>query len=94
MIIPHRRSLWARSDKTPFGRGTFQPGSVKHILQQADFVQIQIKHSLYAAFGARLLPAVGRFRYDRPYWLGDVWRRADRGCWRLYSSVNSHALQQ
>jgi SAM-dependent methyltransferase len=62
MIVPHRRSLWARADKTPFGQGTpFSRRQLKLALEQAGFDQIQIRHSLYMPpFGARLPVAMRR----------------------------------
>ena len=100
MIVPHRRSLWARSDRTPFGQGTpFSRRQLKLILEQAGFEQIQIKHSLYMPpFGTRLPVAMRR----RFHMIGSI-------CWamfggvliaaakkRLYSTHQqpSHALQQ
>jgi hypothetical protein len=64
MIVPHRRSLWARADKTPFGQGTpFSRRQLKLILEQVGFGQIQIKHSLYMPpFGTKL-PVVMRRRF-------------------------------
>ena len=62
MIVPHRRSLWARADKTPFGQGTpFSRRQLRLIVEQAGFGQIQIKHSLYMPpFGTRLPVAIRR----------------------------------
>ena len=62
VVVPHRRSLWARADKTPFGQGTpFSRRQLKLILEQAGFDQIQIKHSLYMPpFGKRLPLAMRR----------------------------------
>ena len=63
ILVPHRRSLWARADKTPFGQGTpFSRRQLKQALEQAGFDQIIIKHSLYMPpFGQRL-PVVMRRR--------------------------------
>ena len=94
MIVPHRRSLWALSDKTPFGQGTpFSRRQLKFILEQAGFEQIQIKHSLYAAIWDKI--ACGHeeaVSHDWPHWLGDVWRRADRVCQEA-ALFNSSAAQ-
>lgn len=61
-VVPHRRSLWARADKTPFGQGTpFSRRQLKLALVHAGFDQITIKHSLYMPpFGQRLPPAMRR----------------------------------
>ena len=100
MIVPHRRSLWARSDKTPFGQGTpFSRRQLKLILEQAGFEQIQIKHSLYMPpFGTRLPVAMRRRfhmigRIGWPMFGGVLIAVAKK---RLYSSHQqpSHALQQ
>ena len=64
VIVPHRRSLWARADKTPFGQGTpFSQRQLKLILEQAGFDQIQIKHSLHMPPFGRRLPVVMRRRF-------------------------------
>lgn len=64
MIVPHRRSLWARADKTPFGQGTpFSRRQLKLILEQAGFYQIQIKHSLYMPPFGKRLPVAIRIRF-------------------------------
>ena len=100
MIVPHRRSLWALSDKTPFGQGTpFSRRQLKLILEQAGFEQIQIKHSLYMPpFGTRL-PVAMRSRFHligRIGWamFGGVLIAVAKK--RLYSPHQqpSHALQQ
>ena len=100
MIVPHRRSLWALSDKTPFGQGTpFSRRQLKLILEQAGFEQIQIKHSLYMPpFGTRL-PVAMRRRFHmigRIGWamFGGVLIASAKK--RLYSTHQqpSHALQQ
>ena len=100
MIVPHRRSLWARSDNTPFGQGTpFSRRQLKLILEHAGFDQIHIKHSLYMPpFGTRL-PLVMRRRFHilgRIGWamFGGVLIAIAKK--RLYSShqQSSHALRQ
>ena len=100
MIVPHRRSLWARADKTPFGQGTpFSRRQLKLILEQVGFGQIQIKHSLYMPpFGTKL-PVVMRRRFHmigRIGWamFGGVLIVVAKK--RLYSSHHqpSHALRQ
>ena len=64
IIVPHRRSLWARADKTPFGQGTpFSRHQLKLGLEQAGFGQIQIKHSLYMPPFGRRLPEAMRRRF-------------------------------
>ena len=77
LVVPHRRSLWARADKTPFGQGTpFSRRQLKLALDQAGFDQISIKHSLYMPpFGRRLPPAMRRRLHQcGPHRLGYVWR--------------------
>ena len=64
MVVPHRRSLWARADKTPFGQGTpFSRRQLRLILEQAGFHQIQIKHSLYMPPFGTGLPLTLRRRF-------------------------------
>ena len=100
LVVPHRRSLWARADKTPFGQGTpFSRRQLKLALDQAGFDQITIKHSLYMPpFGHRLPLAMRR----RLHYVGRVgWAvfggvllvRAKK---RLYSAYQqpSHALRR
>ena len=100
MIVPHRRSLWARADKTPFGQGTpFSRRQLKLILEQVGFGQIQIKHSLYMPpFGTKL-PVVMRRRF---HMIGRIGWAMFGGVLiviakkRLYSSNHrpGHALRQ
>ena len=100
MIVPHRRSLWARSDKTPFGQGTpFSRRQLKLILQRAGFEQIHINHSLYMPPFWTGLPMAMRRRFHvigRVGWAmfgGALIAIAKK---RVYSSHQqpSHALQQ
>lgn len=100
LVVPHRRSLWARADKTPFGQGTpFSRRQLKLALDQARFDQISIKHSLYMPpFGRRLPPAMRRRLHHagRIGWAmfgGVLLVRAKK---RLYSAHQqpSHALRR
>ena len=100
LVVPHRRSLWARADKTPFGQGTpFSRRQLKLALDQAGFDQISIKHSLYMPpFGRRLPPAMRRRLHHagRIGWAmfgGVLLVRAKK---RLYSAHQqpSHALRR
>ncbi len=100
IVVPHRRSLWARADKTPFGQGTpFSRRQLKLFLEQAGFDQVQIKHSLYMPpFGTRL-PVAMRRRFHmigRIGWamFGGVLIAVAKK--RLYSPHQqpSHALRQ
>ena len=99
-IVPHRRSLWARADKTPFGQGTpFSRRQLKLALDQAGFDQITIKHSLYMPpFGRRLPPAMRKrlHHVGRVGWamFGGVLLATAKK--RLYSAHHqpSHALRR
>ena len=63
LVVPHRRSLWARADTTPFGQGTpFSRRQLKLALEQAGFDHISIKHSLYMPPFGRHLPLAMRRR--------------------------------
>lgn len=48
LFVPNRHSLWARKDKTPFGRGTsFTFLEIKELLEGAFFTNLTIKECLY-----------------------------------------------
>ena len=99
-VVPHRRSLWARADKTPFGQGTpFSRRQLKLALDQAGFDQIVIKHSLYMPPFGRRLPVAMRRRLHhmgRVGWamFGGVLLATAKK--RLYSAHQqpSHALRR
>ena len=61
LVVPHRRSLWARRQNTLWPGHPFSRRQLKLALDQAGFDQISIKHSLYMPpFGRRLPPAMRR----------------------------------
>lgn len=46
-IVPNRRGLWARRDKTPFGAGRpFSGGQLRQILQRTGFVPARMRPAL------------------------------------------------
>ena len=99
-VVPHRRSLWARADKTPFGQGSpFSRRQLKFALDQAGFDHITIRHSLYMPPFGQHLPLVMRRRLHyvgRVGWamFGGVLLATAKK--RLYSAHQqpSHALRR
>lgn len=48
MVVPNRRSLWALSDKTPFGHGRpFSRGQLAHLLEECQFDVLAWVGALY-----------------------------------------------
>lgn len=48
MIVPSRRSMWARRDSTPFGHGRpYSRGQLQRLLSDALFTPIDWSHALY-----------------------------------------------
>lgn len=48
MIVPNRRSLWARSSRTPFGYGRpFSLNQVKHLLGEVEFTVTRAETALH-----------------------------------------------
>jgi SAM-dependent methyltransferase len=55
-IVPNRRGLWARSEKTPFGTGRpFSGSQLAHLFESHDFAVEGWSHALFG------LPGTGRF---------------------------------
>jgi SAM-dependent methyltransferase len=48
LIVPNRRGVWARSDKTPFGQGRpYSMKQMRQLLRETDFVIEQHQRALY-----------------------------------------------
>ena len=48
IIVPNRRGIWSRSDKTPFGQGRpFTMKQLRHLFRETDFVIERHQRSLY-----------------------------------------------
>ncbi len=74
MIVPHRRGLWARADKTPFGQG--RPFSRRQIIRQlghAGFAVEKTRQALFLPPVCLRLPAGLQGKIDRAgRWLWPV----------------------
>lgn len=58
LIVSHRRGLWARTEKTPFGQGTpFSRRQIIKLLETAGFEILSVKHCLFIPPSAMRLPA-------------------------------------
>ena len=94
MIVPHRRSLWARSDRTPLVRARLLAGvNLSLSLNRQGLSKSRLNTVIYAAIRDEI--ACGHEKavsHDWQYLLGHVWRRADRGC-QEEALFNSSATQ-
>jgi SAM-dependent methyltransferase len=56
IVVPNRRGIWARLDRTPFGHGhPYTVGQLKHLLRDNLFVPQQTRSGLFLPpFGGRL----------------------------------------
>ncbi len=49
VIVPNRRGLWARLERTPFGHGRpYTPGQLDRLLRDTQFLPQRTEHALYA----------------------------------------------
>ncbi len=47
-VVPNRRGIWARTDRTPFGQGVpYSPSQLARLLREAMFVTTQSSRALY-----------------------------------------------
>jgi len=48
VVVPNRRSIWARADHTPFGHGfPYSQGQIQKVLREAMFAPLQTSRALY-----------------------------------------------
>jgi SAM-dependent methyltransferase len=77
MIVPNRRGLWSRNDRTPFGWGhPYSRGQLKWLLDESMLAPISWQRSLYlppmySGLGIRAIAAMER--------VGDAWLRRFAG---------------
>jgi len=47
-VVPNRRGIWARLDRTPFGHGhPYTPGQLSHLLRDTLFTPIRMERALF-----------------------------------------------
>ncbi|WP_207482155.1 class I SAM-dependent methyltransferase [Arenibaculum pallidiluteum] len=77
VVVPNRRGIWARVDRTPFGHGSpYSPSQLKHLLRENMFVPERTGRALYVPpFRGRVLLG------SAPAWeeAGDRWFKAFSG---------------
>jgi SAM-dependent methyltransferase len=48
VIVPNRRGIWARLDRTPFGTGSpFTPSQLSHLMRESLFTPVQSRMALF-----------------------------------------------
>ncbi len=48
VVVPNRRGIWARLDRTPFGHGyPYTPGQLSRLLRDTLFTPIRVEHALF-----------------------------------------------
>jgi SAM-dependent methyltransferase len=48
VIVPNRRGIWARLDRTPFGNGSpFTPSQLSHLMRESLFTPVQSRMALF-----------------------------------------------
>ena len=74
LVVPHRSSMWASRDDTPFGRGQpYSSNQIKHLLQDHGFDAIKIHQALAAPPSqSRFYPRYAPFVERLPNPMGGV----------------------
>jgi len=73
LVVPNRRSSWARSDVTPFGYGRpFSFGQLRRTLRENDFEPVSWQGALYAPPSHRKLTVKALGSLER--WGNRLWR--------------------
>ena len=65
ITVPHRRGLWARSERSPFGQGTpFSRRQLYRLLEQTGFEPVRCRYSLFLPRFVQSLPKSLQLRID------------------------------
>lgn len=73
LVVPNRRSTWARSDATPFGYGRpFSFGQLRRTLRENDFEPVSWHGALYAPPGHKQVSVRALASMER--WGNRLWR--------------------
>ncbi len=65
MTVPHRRGLWARSERSPFGQGTpFSRRQLYRLLEKTGFEPVRCRYSLFLPPFVQPLPKSFQLRID------------------------------
>jgi SAM-dependent methyltransferase len=88
-VVPNRRGIWARADRTPFGHGfPYSPSQLKHMLRENMFVPERSARALF------IPPLTSRFLLtSAPAWegIGERWFKAFAGVYLLEASKQIYA---
>ncbi|MFE0754945.1 class I SAM-dependent methyltransferase [Inquilinus sp. NPDC058860] len=92
VVAPNRRSLWARSDRTPFGHGKpYSANQLNHVLRQHQFVPERVARALW------LPPTRSRFLLSTaPVWeeAGARWFQRVAGTVMIEASKQIYQLSR
>lgn len=78
LIVPNRRGVWARLDRTPFGHGRpYSRGQLETLLVENLLTPVGWSAALF-------MPPVGRRLFLRS---AGVWERFGRRCWSAFGGV-------
>lgn len=88
-VVPNRRGIWARADRTPFGQGSpYSPSQLKQMLRETMFVPERTDRALF------IPPLQSRFLLtSAPAWeqLGERWFKALAGVTMVEASKQIYA---
>lgn len=88
-VVPNRRGIWARIDRTPFGHGSpYSPSQLKHTLRENMFVPERTARALF------IPPVRSRFLLgSAPAWeeIGERWFKAFAGVYLVEASKQIYA---
>jgi SAM-dependent methyltransferase len=77
-VVPNRRGIWARTDRTPFGQGIpYSPSQLQRLMRESMFVPTQTRRALY-------IPPTGSRAVLRA---APVVERLGRGWFQTFSGV-------
>lgn len=88
-VVPNRRGIWARIDRTPFGHGSpYSPSQLKHTLRENMFVPERTTRALF------IPPVKSRVLLgSAPAWeeIGERWFKAFAGVYLVEASKQIYA---
>jgi SAM-dependent methyltransferase len=88
-VVPNRRGIWARIDRTPFGHGSpYSPSQLKHTLRENMFIPERTSRALF------IPPVRSRFLLgSAPAWeeIGERWFKAFAGVYLVEASKQIYA---
>lgn len=88
-VVPNRRGIWARIDRTPFGHGSpYSPSQLKHTLRENMFIPERTRRALF------IPPVKSRVLLgSAPAWeeVGERWFKAFAGVYLVEASKQIYA---